>query len=202
MPRFGQDQAILGRPCGTLVHPGIFSNNGSLPLNGGASGDTLPATEPRMNIIQTIAIGLSLAFLVNCATANGARPVPIRSLAKGVFSGIRDAKQEIVRSADDWEKLWKQHGVSAGAAEKVPEVDFAKEMVIATTMGTKRTGGYSIEIVSAEAGEKTLKISVRKRSPPPGALTVQALTAPFHFVAVPRNDLKPEFVEAIAAEGK
>jgi len=155
-----------------------------------------------MNIIQTIAIGLSLAVLVNCATANGARLVPIRSLAKGVFSGIRDAKQEIVRNADDWEKLWKQHAVSAGAAEKVPEVDFAKEMVVAATMGTRRTGGYSIEIVSVEAGEKTLKISVRKRSPPPGALTVQALTAPFHFVAVPRNDLKPEFVEEIAGEKK
>ncbi len=137
-----------------------------------------------MNIIQTIAIGLSLAVLVNCATANGARPVPIRSLAKGVFSGIRDAKQEIVRNADDWEKLWKQHAVSTGAAEKVPEVDFAKEIVVAATMGTRRTGGYSIEIVSVEAGEKTLKISVR------------------HFVAVPRNDLKPEFVEEIAGEKK
>ena len=182
--------------------PRIFSDNESIPLNCRGSGDTLPETEPRMNIIQTIAIGLSLAFLVNCATADVARPVPIRSLAKGVFSGIRDAKQEIVRSTDDWEKLWKQHAVSAGAAAKVPDVDFTKEMVVAVTMGMKRTGGYSIEIVSVDVAEKTLRISVRKRSPPPGALTVQALTAPFHFVAVPRNDLKPEFVEEIAGEKK
>ena len=78
-------------------------------LNCRASGDTLSATGPRMNIIQTIAIGLSLAVLVNCATANGARPVPIRSLAttfpftsstlsmeRGVLYGVASRSQSPV----------------------------------------------------------------------------------------------------------
>ncbi len=148
-----------------------------------------------MNVIQTIAIGLSLACLLNCVAANGAQTLPIRSLKKGAFSGIRDVKQEVVKSADTWEKLWKQHTTAAGGADKIPAVDFSKEMVVVATMGTKRTGGYMIEIVGVEAKDKTLKISVKKSSPPPNAMTIQALTAPFHFVAVPRSDLKPEFVE-------
>jgi len=148
-----------------------------------------------MNVIQTVGIGLSLACLLNCCAANGAQTLPIRSLKKGAFSGIREAKQEAVKSADAWEKLWKQHATAAGESEKIPAVDFSKEMVVVATMGTKRTGGYTIEIVGVEAKDKALRISVKKTSPPPDAMTIQALTAPFHFVAVPKSNLKPEFVE-------
>lgn len=147
-----------------------------------------------MNIIPTVGIGLSLACLLQCFAASGAQPPPMRSLKKGAFSGIHEPRQEVVKSADAWEKLWKQHN-TAGASDKIPAVDFSKEMVVVATMGTKRTGGYSIEIVDVDANDKTLKISVKKTSPPPDAMTIQALTAPFHFVAVPKSKLKPEFVE-------
>lgn len=149
-----------------------------------------------MNVIQTVGIGLSLACLINCVAANGAQTLPIRSLKKGAFSGIREARQEVVKTANAWEKLWKQHATAAGESDKIPTVDFSKEMVVLATMGTKRSGGYTIEIVSVETKDKTLKISVKKSSPPPDAMTIQALTAPFHFVAVPKSNLKPEFVEA------
>jgi len=150
-----------------------------------------------MNVIQAVGIGLSLACLLNCVAANGGQALPIRSLKKGAFSGIREVKQEVVKSADAWEKLWKQHSTAAGMTDKIPAVDFSKEMVIVATMGTKRTGGYTIEIVGVETQDKTLKISIKKSSPPPDAMTIQALTAPFHFVAVPKSDLKPEFVTAM-----
>jgi PrcB C-terminal len=155
-----------------------------------------------MNLLHTVALGLSFACLLECAGAESPQSLPVRSLAKGVFSGIRDAQREVVRKAGDWEKLWRKHGVSAGATEKIPSVDFAKEMVIVATLGTQRTGGYSIEVVGVEARGKTLRISIKKSAPPPGAITIQALTAPFHFVAVPRSDLKPEFVDAAADKRK
>ena len=166
-----------------------------------ASGVTILETKLDMNLIQTIGIAASLACLFNCVTANGAQSLPIRSLKKGAFSGIREVKQEVVKSADAWEKLWKQHA-AAGESDKIPAVDFSKEMVVVATMGTKRTGGYTIEIEGVEAKGKTLNISVKKTSPPPDAMTIQALTAPFHFVAVPKSDLKPEFLEAKPAEKK
>jgi len=154
-----------------------------------------------MNVIQTVAIVLSLGCLLNCLGANGAQTLPIRSLKKGAFSGIREVKEEVVKSADEWNKLWKQHA-TAGESDKIPAVDFSKEMVVVATMGTKRTGGYAIEIVGVEPNDKTLKISVKKSAPPPDAITIQALTAPFHFVAVPKSNLKPEFVEVKSAEKK
>jgi len=155
-----------------------------------------------MNVIQTFGISLSLACLLNCLAANAAQTLPIRSLKKGTFSGISEVKQEVVKSGDAWEKLWKQHTIAAGESDRIPAVDFSKEMVVVATMGAKRTGGYTIEIVGVEPKDKTLKISVKKTSPPPDAMTIQALTAPFHFVAVPKSNLKPEFVEANAGANK
>ena len=148
-----------------------------------------------MNVIQSLLVGLFFVCLFNCVNAND-RSLLIRSLAKGALSGIKEAKQEVIRDAAAWERFRKQHSISEQSAERIPPVDFSKEMIVAATMGTKRTGGYTIEIVRVEPTEKSLKIFVKRTSPPPGALTIQALTAPFHFVAVPKSDLKPEFVEA------
>jgi PrcB C-terminal len=153
-----------------------------------------------MNLIQTAILSVSLACLLSCVAADGGRSLKIRSLAKGALSRIKEAKQEVIRDAAAWDKFWKQHSVSAASAEKMPVVDFSKEMVIAVTMGTKRTGGYTMEILRVEPTEKSLKIFVKETSPPPGALTIQALTAPFHFIAVPKSDLKLEFVETKRAE--
>ena len=148
-----------------------------------------------MNVIQSLLVGLFFVCLFNCVNAND-RSLLIRSLAKGALSGIKEAKQEVIRDAAAWERFRKQHSISEQSAERIPPVDFSKEMIVAATMGTKRTGGYTIEIVRVEPTEKSLKIFVKRTSPPPGALTIQALTAPFHFVAVPKSDLKPEFVDA------
>jgi hypothetical protein len=164
------------------------------------SGVRFVGTMLHMNAIQTAGIALALACLLDTVAATGAQKDTIRSLKKGAFSGIRDVKQEVIKSAEAWEKLWKQHSTAAGASDKMPAVDFSKEMVIVATMGTKRTGGYTIEIVDVEAKDKALKISIKKTAPPPDAMTIQALTAPFHFVAVPRSDLKPEFVEVKPSE--
>ena len=69
-------------------------------------------------------------------------------------------------------------------------------MVIFVAMGRQRTGGYSIEVANVEVVDQKLKISFKRKSPPPGAMATMALTAPFHIVAVPKSDLKAEFVEA------
>jgi hypothetical protein len=68
-------------------------------------------------------------------------------------------------------------------------------MVIAVTMGRRSTGGYSIEITRVERVGNRLRVEVTRTAPPRGAMTIQALTAPFHFVAVPASDLPVRFVE-------
>ena len=179
----------LSRSEGERVAGGRVRGRFMVPMRGWKTVGTA------MNVIQSLLIGLFFVCLFNCVNAND-RSLLIRSLAKGALSGIKEAKQEVIRDAAAWERFRKQHSISEQSAERIPPVDFSKEMIVAATMGTKRTGGYTIEIVRVEPTEKSLKIFVKRTSPPPGALTIQALTAPFHFVAVPKSDLKPEFVEA------
>jgi hypothetical protein len=150
-----------------------------------------------MNVLQSVFGSLIMLGLFGCVTASSEDSIPLRSLAKGGFSGIQEAKQEVITEKKAWEQIWSKHSKSRTPAAAPPEVDFEKEMVIAVTMGSKRTGGYAVEIARVEITEKKLKILVKESSPPPGAMTLQALTAPFHFVAVPKSNLKPEFVKEL-----
>jgi len=155
-----------------------------------------------MNIVHLLSGVLLVGTLLGCATANSAAPLSLRSLAKGGLSGIKEAKKEVIKDRAAWEKLWAEHGKTTRNATPAPAVDFSKEMVIVATMGTKRTGGYTVEIVSAQAAGKKLRVFVKQTSPAPGAMTIQALTAPFHFVAVPKSDLEVEFVEPQSGQKK
>lgn len=118
----------------------------------------------------------------------------MRTLAKGAFSGITEATQRIIKDRETWGQLWARHSGFRSPPEPIPAVNFDKEMVIVVTLGRQRTGGYAIEITRVQADGKHLKIFVKRSAPPPGAMTIQALTAPFLMVAIPRSGLPPEFV--------
>ncbi len=155
-----------------------------------------------MNVIRSVIGPLATLVLFACASVSGENSLPIRSLARGGFSGIREPEREVIADKKAWEQIWSRHNKSRKPTAALPEVDFEKEMVIAVTMGTKRTGGYAVEIVEVRPADKKLMIAVQQTSPQPRAMTIQALTTPFHFVAVPKSGLKPEFVEAKPKEGK
>jgi hypothetical protein len=136
-----------------------------------------------------------VAIMLHSLSTAMAEAPQLRTLAKGSFSGIDEPKQEVIKDRQAWEKFWSQHSVSAKPQEKPPEVDFAKEMAIVVTMGKQRKGGYAVEIISAKEIEKRLRVTIKTVLPKPGGMSIQALTAPFHYVAAPRSDLKPEFIE-------
>jgi hypothetical protein len=149
-----------------------------------------------------LVVALSLSMAVGCVTAVASGPLKLRKVAKGAVSGIMEARREIIKDKASWEKLWAQHCSLMRPARELPDVDFSREMVIVVTMGTRRTGGYAIEIVSAEEADGALRIRVRRTEPPRGAMTIQLITAPFHMVALPRSDLRPEFIEVDTAAPK
>jgi PrcB C-terminal len=61
-------------------------------------------------------------------------------------------------------------------------------MVVAVFLGIRPTGGYGVEITAARREGGTLVVEYVERRPRPDALLTQALTAPFHIVALPRHD--------------
>ncbi len=105
------------------------------------------------------------------------------NLAKGDSSEQQLAKQVTVRTAAEWKALWKDHAPT----EKMPAVDFAKDMVVGIFLGTKPSAGHEVEIVGVRPEGKDLIVEYVQKQPAPGTMAAQILTEPFHLVAVPKH---------------
>lgn len=127
-----------------------------------------------------------------CADNFGGGP-EVRTLFKGAFSGIQEPCQTVVTNKADWEALWNRHEANVEPKRPVPEVDFAAEAVLVVALGRKNTGGYSVEIVDFRKTAEGAEAIVKTKSPKPGALNIQALTAPVHMAAAPKTDGKIVF---------
>ncbi len=121
----------------------------------------------------------------------GSQPAapPPRTVDKGDFSNVDDAKQVVVRTEAEWKTLWRQHG----GERPMPAVDFGKEMVLGVFMGSRPTAGFDIAITSTIEGNGILHVRYRERTPARGLVLAQVLTFPFHLVAVPKTASEVKF---------
>jgi PrcB C-terminal len=115
--------------------------------------------------------------------------ISMRTLDRGTQSNIDQARQVVIRTADEWSALWRAH-----AAEKpAPAVDFTKEMVVGVFLGSRPTAGYSVEIVGTKEQPDGLVVVYHQGSPARDMMTAQVITTPYHLVAVPKRAGKVEF---------
>ena len=121
-------------------------------------------------------VGLS-GFLSVQANQEGTyqgRSVPItqlgpnRSGPRGSFtnlSGIWDSRRVVIRDNEAWLEMWKRihspdptHGPYSNLP-RLPEIDFAREMLIVVALGARPTGSYGIIIDGAYEREKPARNS-------------------------------------------
>ena len=114
------------------------------------------------------------------------------TVAKGDASGRQLGGEVVVRTAAEWKTFWKEHAPT----EKMPAIDFTKQMVLGVFVGSKPTAGYAVEITGVRAEGKDLIVEVVRREPGRGTLAAQILTEPFHLVSVPRHDGQVRFIDA------
>jgi hypothetical protein len=108
-------------------------------------------------------------------------------------SGLEKRVQAVVRDSTNWEKMWKDIIRTHSPPAPVPRVNFARQMIVVATMGTKATGGYAIWIDSVHVAGDTLRVAVVERSPGPRCGTTAALTAPVALVRMERSELPAVF---------
>ena len=126
----------------------------------------------------------SISLMVALATVTMAAQTPsFTNVAKGDSSGQQLAKQVTVRTAAEWKALWKEHAPT----DKMPTVDFARDMVVGIFLGTKPSAGHEVEIVGVRPDGKDLVVEYVQKQPAPGTMAAQILTEPFHLVAVPKH---------------
>ena len=124
-----------------------------------------------------------VSFMLLLAVVSAQTPPSFTNIAKGDVSGQQTAKQVTVRTAAEWTALWKDHAPT----EKLPAVDFAKNMVVGIFLGSKPSAGHEVEIVGVRTEQKDLIVEYVQKQPGRGTMAAQILTEPFHLVAVPKH---------------
>jgi hypothetical protein len=130
--------------------------------------------------------GFGLASLLAQVVTPG---LVVATLAQGPMSRIEEPRQVVVRSAAEWQALWKEHDPDRMA----PGVDLTQSIVVAVFLGSRPTAGFAVEIVGVSHEAKRSVVEYVERRPPPGGVTAQVLTAPFHIARIARTDSPIEF---------
>jgi hypothetical protein len=122
------------------------------------------------------------------------RESTVRQIVRLQYSGINDRRRTVITDAETFAATWQQAYRNQEPPPQLPEIDFAKDVVVLASMGTRSSGGYSIDI-TAEVSEARLRVIVLETSPGPTCAVTAALTAPVHMVLAPRTGGSPIFVE-------
>jgi len=109
-------------------------------------------------------------------------PVPFKTIARGVQSGVEQPRQAIVRTAAEWKALCTEHAPDHPCAP----VDFARTTVVGVFLGTRPSAGFAVEITGVTRDGDALLVTYHERRPGPDELAAQMITEPFHLVSVER----------------
>ena len=161
-------------------------------------------TEPdrRFRSILLAMIVVAFAACESGGARRGAEPpmtvLPLDSSLASYYqysSGLPDSARLVVRTPAEWTTIWNRIVSNHGPKPPLPDIDFSKEMLLVAAMGTRNTGGFSIEIEAVDRDSKSITASVRTHSPGKTCGTTAALTAPVAIVRIPRSTLPVQFVE-------
>ncbi len=105
-------------------------------------------------------------------------------LREGAVGSSDAEKQFVIKSEDEWAKVWKETNQSFEPMPPKPAVDFSKDWVIACMMGMKRSGGHNLKIKDIKTAGEELKIAIENTSPGKNCMSVDMITYPYAFYTV------------------
>ena len=121
--------------------------------------------------------------------------LPLETVAAGEQSGVRDARQLVVRAPEDWEQLWQEHA----PRQPIPKVDFGERMVVGLFLGTRPTSGFAVRVTRARLAGQDLVIEYAERRPSANAMVMPVITSPFQLVSLPKRAGEIRFEPVFAA---
>ncbi|CAN5784124.1 protease complex subunit PrcB family protein [soil metagenome] len=153
------------------------------------------ATEPPRRSIDGLAEYRATAIHVQQGLETDAaafRPAPRtvqwEVVARGSQAlGVERPSYRLLRNEAELRSTWNQAHGAALNVPPLPAVDLSRETLLAVFMGTRPTGGYSVDVreVTLEGGD--LFVDLVLVEPGAGAVSTQALTSPWAIVRVLRG---------------
>ncbi len=125
--------------------------------------------------------------------------VPLTTIEKGPQSAVRANGEvpeacTVARNTEDWTTLWTEHNRGTFSRPPLPEVDFAREIVLGCFLGLQPSCCVAqVTIVSIQVTEMGYEVSVDRDY---AQVVSMSQSTPFHFVRVPRTDDPITFIDA------
>jgi len=120
---------------------------------------------------------------------------------RGVQCGVTEPRQAVFRHSDKWAIFWKNGLVPYSAKfEKIPVIDFDKNMVVGVFLGEKDYPYFEIEIRSVKTEDrpgqgKVLVVRYREIEHMSGVFTPAFSIQPFDMKKVPAFNGRVEFLQ-------
>ena len=133
-----------------------------------------------------IIIGVVVTFLVLHTfgyTGIGIR-MNFQTISKAFYSGIETAECRVIQDNTEWANLWNLSQQIYPIKDPLPRVDFSKKMIIAVSMGTRRSSGYEIEVKEIIDTGLTVVVKVQNTYPAEGYGVLDIITNPYHIVEI------------------
>lgn len=109
--------------------------------------------------------------------------VPFTTLERSKYGNHATAQKYMFNDSDSWEKHYKTYH-----SDKVPAVDFTKEMVLGVYLGQKPNSAYHVEIKEIRKLPDSLDVLVENSGPQPGKMYLQVITHPYHLIKTEKTD--------------
>ncbi|HVM44668.1 MAG TPA: protease complex subunit PrcB family protein [Candidatus Thermoplasmatota archaeon] len=120
--------------------------------------------------------------------------VPFRTLASGQQSATREEQRLIITDRNGYHAFWT--GGAEDPQEAPPEVDFEQETVVAVASGARPNTCWALRVTNAtDDGYANTVVTVTLFAPTPDLICGQAITYPWHLVALQGADRQVTFRE-------
>ena len=119
----------------------------------------------------------------------------VQHVLSNQYTGFNQRERLIIRDAQAWSQFWSQAHRTVMPQPPLPAIDFAQNVVIAATMGTRPNGGHSVQIEQVFEADGDLFVVVAERSPGANCVTTAAITAPAAAARIPRTSGTVSFIE-------
>ena len=131
------------------------------------------------------------AFSLKNKQKNNSSPlckkVKFEEVCKGNYCGITDRKHQVIKTQEEWSKLWEKTFSIQTPKPTLPKIDFNKEMILGIFSGEHSTGGYDIEITGIRKQKGEINASFFYVSPGPKCEVTSALTQPYCFIKLKKT---------------
>lgn len=144
---------------------------------------------------------ITIGLVAGCETTgldndffNDAEEISFEEVETGYYGSVSN-QNLVLRKEAQFVAFWDSLHQNKTPIPDLPNVDFSNQMVIAATMETQPSGGYSIEITQVSLKNGILGVKVLNSKPDDGCITTGALTTPYHLVKLDKRNEEVAFFE-------